>query len=213
MDSPRTGGEAASGTEGSGLAALFEQMRPELLRFLSARCGEAALAQDLLQDLWLRTVNRVTGPIDNARAYLFRAANNLVLDHRRGEQRAMARDRVWIEQNGNRADGDQAVDPALRADQALEQEQEVAMVRKAVDGLPTGARTALRLYRFEGLSQPEVAARMGISRSGVEKHLALAMRQLRQALAGLPDGGRSEQAHHAGPRMNGLQQDNRNDRG
>jgi RNA polymerase sigma-70 factor (ECF subfamily) len=39
------------------------------------------------------------------------------------------------------------------------------------------------LYRFEGRGQAEIAAMMGISRSGVEKHLALAMKHLRVSLA------------------------------
>ncbi|WP_293841182.1 sigma factor-like helix-turn-helix DNA-binding protein [Sphingopyxis sp.] len=41
----------------------------------------------------------------------------------------------------------------------------------------------MRLHRFDGHGQAEVAAIMGISRSGVEKHLALAMKHLRDALA------------------------------
>ena len=49
--------------------------------------------------------------------------------------------------------------------------------------LPHGARRALLMYRFEGLGQAEIARVMGISRSGVEKHLAVAMRHLRQKLA------------------------------
>lgn len=170
--------------ETGGLAALFEQMRPELTRFLAARCGEAVLAQDLLQDLWLRTVERPVGVVSNARAYLFRAANNLVLDYRRSQQRTMQRDRAWIEQDGGPTGAPEAPDLAPRADELIEQQQDVARLRAAVDSLPPGAQTALRLYRFDGLSQPEIAVRMGISRSGVEKHLAVAMRHLRNHLIG-----------------------------
>jgi DNA-directed RNA polymerase specialized sigma24 family protein len=60
--------------------------------------------------------------------------------------------------------------------------EEAQIVRRAVEALPQGARRALLLYRFQGHSQGEIAAMMGISLSGVEKHLALAMRHLRTRL-------------------------------
>jgi RNA polymerase sigma-70 factor (ECF subfamily) len=180
MDQPAKATGSAR-TEGP-LATLFDAMRPDLLRFLAARCGEGGLAQDLLQDMWLRLVDRDPGPLDNGRAYLFRMANNMVLDHRRGAQRAMARDRAWIEQDGQPSGLVDAPDPLPTAEELIIEQQEIARLKLAVAQLPAGAQTAIRLYRFDGLSQPEVAERMGISRSGVEKHLALAMRQLREAL-------------------------------
>ena len=75
-----------------GLAGLLAGHRAELLRFLAARCGDAEEAQDLLQDLWIKASAQAEGPIANGRAYLFRMANNLVLDRRRAQQRAMRRD-------------------------------------------------------------------------------------------------------------------------
>lgn len=205
------GTDPASGSDG--LAVEFEKLRPELLRFLTARSGEGVLAHDLLQDLWLRTVDRPTGPVANARAYLFRAANNLVLDYRRSERRTMVRERAWIEQDGRVGDQGDAPDPALRVDEALVQQQEIGRLKAAVSQLPPGAQQALRLYRFDGLSQPEIAERMGISRSGVEKHLALAMRHLRLALVDQDQPVHPAGHHFLGPRGIGQQQDSSNDRG
>ena len=167
-------------TTASGLAAIYGASRAELLRFLSARCGNAAEAEDLLQDLWMKLEGANPGPVANARAYLFRMANNLVLDRRRGQHRAMTRDRAWI---GGGTAIEERSDPALLADDALARRQEAEILGRAISALPAGAQRALQLYRFEELDQGEVARIMGISRSGVEKHLALAMRQLRAALA------------------------------
>jgi RNA polymerase sigma-70 factor (ECF subfamily) len=83
----------------SGLAALLEAERGALLRFLAARCGDAAEAEDLLQELWLKAAMTPTGPIANGRAYLFRMANNLMLDRARTRRRAMRRDRAWIDRD------------------------------------------------------------------------------------------------------------------
>lgn len=168
----------------AGLSALLEQLRPELLRFLAARCGNADEAQDVMQDLWLKLSAGTPGPVANGRAYLYRMASNLVLDRRRALQRAMARDRHWIDDDGKSGVAvlDRA-DPAQAADEAMIEREEAQVLQDAIESLPPGARRALQLYRFEGRKQDEIAAEMGISRSGVEKHLALAMRQLRNALS------------------------------
>lgn len=171
--------------ENSGLAATLELHRGELLRFLAARCGDPAEADDLLQELWIKAAAQPAGPVGNPRAYLFRMANNLVLDRRRAQRRAMARDRGWLEADGipATAPGDRA-DPSEPPDEALAHAQEAELLHAAIGQLPAGARQALVLFRIEGRSHAEIAEIMGISRSGVEKHLARAMKMLRDALAG-----------------------------
>ncbi|MFO6448614.1 RNA polymerase sigma factor [Erythrobacter sp. NE805] len=185
------------GRTSAGLAALIEAHRGELLRFLASRCGDADVAQDLLQELWLKLADTDPGPIANGRAYLMRAANNLALDRLRARRRAMTRDRRWLEED---AGGDllNRPDPAPRADEALLEAEEAAVLEAAITRLPDGARRALRLYRFEGMKQHEIAEVMGITRSGVEKHLALAMKQLRDSLAdcGFFDAAASREQPH-----------------
>ena len=95
-----TGGTLASGS--TGLVGIVEQYRAELLRFLIARCGDREEAEDLLQELWIKASSQKAGPIANGRVYLFRMANNLVSDQRRGRHRAMVRDRNWLEAEGDR---------------------------------------------------------------------------------------------------------------
>ena len=167
-----------------GLSGLFNVHRSELLRFLTARTGTREDAEDLLQELWIKAFSQPTGPIANGRAYLFRMANNLVLDQLRARRRSMARDRSWLQADGEEAVPQELrVDPAMSADEALSRQQEADLLRKAIEGLPAGAQRALRLYRLEGHDQAHVAQIMGISRSGVEKHLAVAMKHLRNVLA------------------------------
>ena len=168
---------------GGGLAGLFTQHRAELLRFLTARCGDREEAEDLLQELWIKASAQQAGPIANGRAYLMRMANNLVLDARRARHRAMARDRNWLASEGGGDDPpEDRPDPATPADEAIAKSQEAEILRKAIAELPPGAARALQLHRFDGHNQTQVAQIMGISRSGVEKHLALAMKHLRNAL-------------------------------
>jgi len=176
--------EEGSITANAGLAGLLAAHRAELLRFLAARSGDAGEAEDLLQELWLKASLTAAGPVANGRAYLFRMANNLVLDRSRERQRAMRRDRDWLERNEAAPAAVEAMaDPSPGADAGLIEAEEADLLSQAIMSLPHGARRALLMYRFEGLGQAEIARVMGISRSGVEKHLAVAMRHLRQKLA------------------------------
>lgn len=186
-----------------GLAVLLRVHRAELLRFLTARCGSADEAEDLLQDMWFKVTAQPSGPITNGRAYLFRVANNLVLDRSRARHRAMRRERLWLEvESGDAATApEDRADPAELPEEKIAREQEEQALLRAVAALPDGARRALRLYRFEGLGHKDIAERLGISRSGVEKHLALAMKKLREALfdCGLFDAAASvESGKHCG---------------
>lgn len=183
-------------TPGAGLAGLFGQYRAELARFLAARCGDASEVEDLLQDLWIKAAALPVGPIANPRAYLFRMANNLVFDRARSKRRTMARDREWIDADGI-APGvvEERADPALPADETLARKQEAALVRKAIAALPPCAGRALQLCRIEGRKLEDAAQILGISRSGVEKNLALALKRLRSDLldCGLLETATSQQ--------------------
>ena len=173
-----------SETAESGLEALFTRHRADLLRFLTARCGSSETAEDFLQDLWIKVSMASTGPVANGRAYLYRMANSLVLDEVRSRHRAMRRDRTWLEEeSAGLPDPEARPDPAEPADEAIARGQEAALLERAIAALPEGAQRALRLYRLEERSQMEIARIMGISRSGVEKHLAVAMKHLRDSLA------------------------------
>ena len=165
----------------SGLSQIYDQLRPELLRFLTARTANPAEAEDLMQELWLRAQDASRGPVANGRAYLYRAAQNLVLDRIRETRRRERRDRDWSDLQADPISGDR-VDPRPQAIHALIARQDIEALRAAISNLPEGAGRAFRLHKIEGLSHAETAARLGISRSGVEKHIAVAMARLRRAL-------------------------------
>ncbi|HEY6925809.1 MAG TPA: sigma-70 family RNA polymerase sigma factor, partial [Steroidobacteraceae bacterium] len=54
--------------------------------------------------------------------------------------------------------------------------EEVQRMCRALEKLPQKCRQAFELRKFDGLSQREIAERMGISQSTVEKHLIKALR-------------------------------------
>lgn len=163
----------------AGLHAVFLADRPMLLRLLTARLG-AEEAEDALQDLWLKLAGGTTGPVAEPSAYLYRMANNLALDRRRAQQRRLARDSGWAD-----------VQPAAReqpdAERALLSRERLTAVEATLAAMPDRVRLAFRLYRFEELPQRQVAERMGISVSAVEKLLHRAYRLIHDAGRGGAD--------------------------
>lgn len=166
----------------AGLAELYAMHRAELLRFLTARTGHAAEAEDILQEVWLRIDAAPSGPISNGRGYLYRIAQNLVLDRLREARRRAAREQDWadvvLDQRAEQAEPSTTID----AESILIARQDAARLAAAIATLPPGAARVFRLHKLEGLSHSETAAKLGISRKGVEKHMAVSMAYLRRAL-------------------------------
>jgi len=167
----------------SGLLLLYTQHRAELLRFARARCGDAAEAEDILQELWLKLRTLCIGPVSRGRPYLYQMVNNLVLDRVRERRRRARRDRDWTAQAlpGEALVGEIAA-PEPPALDVLVEAEDLERLKAAIDALPEAARRAFCLHKIEGWSHAEVAGHLGISRSGVEKHMAVAMKHLRQYL-------------------------------
>jgi RNA polymerase sigma factor (sigma-70 family) len=106
-----------------------------------------------------------------------------VLDRVRERRRRARRDHDWTEsvQAGGWAAGEIAA-PEPSPPELLIEQEELQRLSAAVASLPDGARRAFSLHKVEGRSHAEVAALLGISRSGVEKHIAVAMKHLRRVL-------------------------------
>ena len=160
---------------GGGLQAVFMAQRPALLRFLRAR-GAGEDAEDLLQDLWMKLEGAPPAvPVAEPLAYLYRAADNLMLDRRRSAVRRIAREDAW----GEAADGaEPGVSDAPSAERVLSGRDELRRVQSALDALGERTSAIFRRHRVDGIGQRDIATESGISLSAVEKHLQKAYRAL-----------------------------------
>jgi RNA polymerase sigma factor (sigma-70 family) len=155
-----------------GLRAVLLDLRPELLRFLVAR-GAGDDAEDLLQDLYLKLDRPLSGPIADPRAYLYRMADNLLLDRRRSAARRVSREDAWTDAYGG---GSGTRDDRPTAENVLAERQRLELVSAALSSLPERTVTIFRRFRIDGEPQKAIAADLGISVSAVEKHLQRAYR-------------------------------------
>jgi RNA polymerase sigma-70 factor (ECF subfamily) len=157
--------------------AYFER-RPNLVRFFAARLGSVASAEDLTQDLYLKISAYDQGAeVDRPMALLYRIAANLMLDRLRHERRSILRDEEWRRILRTRL-GEEDVDEAPAADDALGARQRLTQLMCALEALPPRMREAFTLHKLEGHSHAETARAMNISISAVEKHISGAMRHL-----------------------------------
>lgn len=152
--------------------------RDVLRHFLTAQLKSREDAEDVLQDLFLK-VSR-TPDIDDLQkpaSYLFKMAINLVHDRRRQHKRAKLREADWTSVLYTKA-GDQTVADQPSAEAGYAAKQRLIAIQDSLTKLSPQCRRAFLLHKFEGLSHLQVAERMKISRSTVEKHMHTALRHL-----------------------------------
>jgi RNA polymerase sigma-70 factor (ECF subfamily) len=148
------------------------------VKFFTIRQRSATAAEDLVQDIYLRLV-AIDGrtEVHNPVGYLYRLGSNLMLDRLRGQRRAATRDASWRDSHRTLVGSEEIADEP-DAEQAIAARQRLAAVVDALRDLPEQTQRVFRMHKFEGLSHPEVAQRLGISRSGVEKHVMAALKHL-----------------------------------
>jgi RNA polymerase sigma-70 factor (ECF subfamily) len=164
--------------EGDPLLAAYLDRRANLVRFLAARTGSLAAAEDLAQELYLKLAARDRdAEVGNPTAMLYRIAMNLVLDRARGDARSAARDAAWRLAVRSEVGGEEVADEPP-ADQAAAAAQRLRQLVTAAAELPPQMGRAFRLHKLEGLTHAETARVMGLSVKAVEKHVSAALKTL-----------------------------------
>ena len=154
---------------------LFRQTYPELCNFLIQFVRSRAVAEELVQDLFLRLwEKRASWDTElPSRSYLYRAARNRAFDHLRHER---------IVERASAASADDLVpaDP-LRTD-VPDRDALKAALQDAVARLPERTRQVFTLSRGHGMSYAQIADALEISVKTVEGQMARAFRYLRNEL-------------------------------
>ena len=150
----------------TGLEAVFLSNRDRLQAFLRAH-GAGDATEDLLQELWLKIAAAPTGPIAQPLSYLFRAANNLMLDRYRSQQQATKRDHDWTEA-ATTLPG-QSDDPS--SERKLIAREQLRLAQAALDALGERPAAIFRRHRIDGVGQRDIAVEFGVSLSTVESDL------------------------------------------
>jgi RNA polymerase sigma-70 factor (ECF subfamily) len=157
-------------------ATLLAQLRPALVKYFQRKCRSAAEAEDLAQDVIVRTLARAElKSFEHAKGYIFRAAVNRWRDR----ERRRVTHGTEVQWTDNAAF---SRDEEITPERVLGVEQELQLVVVALSELNERTRDVFMLARLEQMKQAEIAAIFGISISAVEKHLAKAVAHLARCL-------------------------------
>lgn len=159
------------------LSQLLVTERTSLMRMARRILGDASLAEDITQTLWLN-IQRITDPetIKDKRAYLYRLMLNLTSDQMRKRTRGAA---LFDDQ----ADDRRMADAAPTTETRIIDRQRLSLLSAAIDELPPRCREVFLLRRVEGLTPAQVAERLGITTNAVAKHVRHAISHCQTRLA------------------------------
>ncbi len=161
------------------MTLAFLAYRGEVLAYLTRKLRDAELAADLTQEAFMRLSESeagAAGAVGNPRAYLYRVAHNLAVDHVRRQN--PRRDTAPVSD----AVLEEVPDGRPSPEQVLGERQRLDIARSAVLDLPERTRQVFVLARLDGLTYRQVAETLGISESSVQKHLAKAVAHVMQRL-------------------------------
>lgn len=170
----------------------------DLRRWLRLRTPTGLDVDDVIQETYaklatLAEVDHIAAP----KAYLYQTALSIVLQERRRSRAKRIDSDVEIETLD-------AAAPEPLPDQQVEARQELARVFDAIEGLPEKCREVFVLRKVEGLSQREIAERLNLSESTVEKHIGRGIRMLIEIFG---RGGRSSPSASSRKEMDGQSDD------
>lgn len=131
------------------LGGIYDEYHPLLYSYIYRRVGNVEIARDLAADVFRRFLQAMAngnGPDKQLRAWLYRVAHNIVVDHYRRQQsnQSYPLEDKWISAEG---------DPDQAAEQSIKSER----VRAAMLHLTPEQQEVIALKFLEGLSNDEVA--------------------------------------------------------
>lgn len=148
---------------------LFRDYYTIIRRFLSIMLADNELAKDVTQNIFMKVwlTRQNLDESKSMRNYLYVLAKNEainILNKRKKYHTQEVSDEDLVENDPFRA---------------LELNEMTDRVRKRVEGMPAQRRLIFRMSRYKHLSNGEIAAKLNISVRTVEKHIELALKDIR----------------------------------
>lgn len=162
---------------------LYTRHRTRLYRYLAHQCGDARLAEELYQDIWLRVINARADYEVSAKftTWLFRIAHHRLIDHYRKNAREQLREWEGEEASIDDYPAPASTTPSAQVERLQLQERIVA----ALAELPAAQREAFLMAEEGGMTLEEIACATGTGRETVKSRLRYALGKLRHSLKDL----------------------------
>ncbi|MNB59253.1 putative RNA polymerase sigma factor FecI [compost metagenome] len=154
----------------------FFEHYEELIGTWTRRLRNRAQAEDLAHDTFVRVLESDSAAVQQPRAYLHQTARNIAVDGYRREDRRGAMESQDIDHSESSIGDPEHYMRAIQLADSIE---------RALAELPINCRKIFVWQKIEGLTQAEIAERLGLSKNMVEKYMIRTLRHLRDRLDGL----------------------------
>jgi RNA polymerase sigma-70 factor (ECF subfamily) len=171
---------------------LWQEARPAIWRQARQRLQDDGLADDVASRTFIkawRNLPRYDADKSNARTWLYKIAERLIIDALKKRRQLQAREVLGFDSlSGGGEEGEAPVrlepedDVELPPPEEADQPLFGALVREAMRGLSSADQEILRLCHYEQLSYEEIARRLNITQQAVGPRLTRARQRLMEKL-------------------------------
>jgi RNA polymerase sigma-70 factor, ECF subfamily len=160
------------------MADLYDRFGRLVYSVIYAIVRDSGIAEDLLQETFLRIWNRSAG-FDAERGalgpWLLTVARNRAIDHIRSAGARNSRNALELESREHKSQ-------ELGAEIDLQNKDRAKVIRAAMDRLTENQRRVIELAYYEGLSQTEMAEKLGQPLGTIKTWVRGALKKLREEL-------------------------------
>lgn len=156
------------------LKRLYDEYFESLRGFLYYKCGDIDVADDLVQETFIKVWNKRDDiQMETVKSLLYTVANNLLMNHFNHEKVVREHQKsAAVEVSSN------STSPQFQMEEA-EFEQKLNMV---IESLPPDCREVFLMNRIDKLKYAEIAERLSLSVKAIEKRMSKALSLIRDSL-------------------------------
>src|SRR5438094_5928768 len=149
---------------------VWEEFHPKLKQFVLRRIPDEQSSEDVLQDVFLKIHTHIDNlhNEEKLQSWIYQIARNAIADYYREHRATLALSEMPV--LTEEADDDDVI------------KELIPSIKVMVDSLPADYREALYLTEYQGLTQRELAERLGLSFSGAKSRVQRAREKLKKML-------------------------------
>lgn len=151
----------------------YDSLSDAIFRHCYFRISDRDMAKDLAQETFTKTWEYIAkgGKVENIKAFLYRVANNLIVDEFR-KKKELSLERL----------GEDGFEPVSRDDKDIRADIEAKEMIRMIEKLEPDYREAVMMRHVEGMSVKEIAATIGESENVISVRIHRGLSKLRELL-------------------------------
>lgn len=156
------------------LKEVYDQYFESLRGFLYYKTGDIELAEDLVQEVFIKVWEKKDGIYkDSVKSLLYTMATNLMINHFKHKQVVMGHQSDVVAQNKAEMSSPQFI---------LEEKEFEKKLNTVIESLPEGCREVFLMNRIDKLKYDEIAERLELSVKAIEKRMSKAISIIKDQL-------------------------------